>query len=92
MADVTPATAAPVDAHTYKFNVSMSCGGCSGAVDRVLKKLAGSSPSLPYPLAAASRSVLFSGPRTPPRTALSCFSPMTETTKRLRRFEKKLIV
>jgi len=41
MADVTPATAAPVDAHTYKFNVSMSCGGCSGAVDRVLKKLAG---------------------------------------------------
>jgi copper chaperone len=28
-------------AHTYKFNVSMSCGGCSGAVDRVLKKLDG---------------------------------------------------
>ncbi|KAI9735762.1 MAG: Cytosolic copper metallochaperone [Claussenomyces sp. TS43310] len=27
------------DEHTYKFNVSMSCGGCSGAVDRVLKKL-----------------------------------------------------
>jgi copper chaperone CopZ len=47
MADVTPATA-PVDAHTYKFNVSMSCGGCSGAVDRVLKKLDGS--SCPPPL------------------------------------------
>jgi hypothetical protein len=29
--------------HTYKFNVSMSCGGCSGAVDRVLKKLDGMS-------------------------------------------------
>ncbi|KAK4139146.1 uncharacterized protein C8A04DRAFT_16121 [Dichotomopilus funicola] len=29
------------DEHTYKFNVSMSCGGCSGAVDRVLKKLDG---------------------------------------------------
>ncbi|KAI0136812.1 iron copper transporter [Xylariales sp. AK1849] len=29
------------DQHTYKFNVSMSCGGCSGAVDRVLKKLEG---------------------------------------------------
>ncbi|KUI53366.1 Metal homeostasis factor atx1 [Cytospora mali] len=29
------------DTHTYKFNVSMSCGGCSGAVDRVLKKLDG---------------------------------------------------
>ncbi|KAL1896595.1 Cytosolic copper metallochaperone [Sporothrix stenoceras] len=27
--------------HTYKFNVSMSCGGCSGAVDRVLKRLEG---------------------------------------------------
>jgi copper chaperone len=27
--------------HTYKFNVAMSCGGCSGAVDRVLKKLDG---------------------------------------------------
>jgi copper chaperone len=30
--------------HTYKFNVSMSCGGCSGAVNRVLGKLDGSSP------------------------------------------------
>ena len=29
--------------HTYKFNVTMSCGGCSGAVDRVLKKLDGTS-------------------------------------------------
>ncbi|RMD42354.1 hypothetical protein DV735_g2765, partial [Chaetothyriales sp. CBS 134920] len=27
--------------HNYKFNVSMSCGGCSGAVERVLKKLDG---------------------------------------------------
>ncbi|KAI9055076.1 hypothetical protein LZ554_000041 [Drepanopeziza brunnea f. sp. 'monogermtubi'] len=27
--------------HTYKFNVSMSCGGCSGAVTRVLTKLEG---------------------------------------------------
>ncbi|KAM0194257.1 hypothetical protein ACHAPA_005061 [Fusarium lateritium] len=29
------------DTHTYEFNVSMSCGGCSGAIDRVLKKLEG---------------------------------------------------
>ncbi|KAH6688529.1 iron copper transporter [Plectosphaerella plurivora] len=29
------------DEHTYKFNVAMSCGGCSGAIDRVLKKLDG---------------------------------------------------
>ncbi|KAI9039527.1 copper metallochaperone ATX1 [Aspergillus affinis] len=27
--------------HQYKFNVAMSCGGCSGAVERVLKKLEG---------------------------------------------------
>jgi copper chaperone len=25
--------------HTYKFNVTMSCGGCSGAVERALNKL-----------------------------------------------------
>ncbi|KAM0248241.1 hypothetical protein ACHAP5_003623 [Fusarium lateritium] len=29
------------ETHTYEFNVSMSCGGCSGAIDRVLKKLEG---------------------------------------------------
>ncbi|KAK7746736.1 Cytosolic copper metallochaperone [Cytospora paraplurivora] len=29
------------DTHTYKFNVSMSCSGCSGAIDRVLKRLDG---------------------------------------------------
>lgn len=27
--------------HTYKFNVAMHCGGCSGAVERVLKKIDG---------------------------------------------------
>ncbi|KAB8542105.1 hypothetical protein FH972_025568 [Carpinus fangiana] len=27
--------------HKYLFNVTMSCGGCSGAVERVLKKLDG---------------------------------------------------
>jgi hypothetical protein len=31
--------------HTYKFNVAMSCGGCSGAIERVLKKLEGQSCS-----------------------------------------------
>jgi copper chaperone len=29
--------------HHYKFNVTMTCGGCSGAVERVLKKLEGTS-------------------------------------------------
>ncbi|MCJ1226706.1 Cytosolic copper metallochaperone [Toensbergia leucococca] len=27
--------------HNYKFDITMSCGGCSGAVERVLKKLDG---------------------------------------------------
>jgi hypothetical protein len=31
--------------HNYKFNIAMSCGGCSGAVERVLKKLEGKPPS-----------------------------------------------
>ena len=44
MADTAPipATAgAAAPEHTYKFNVTMTCGGCSGAVDRVLKRLDG---------------------------------------------------
>ncbi|QMW37435.1 hypothetical protein G4B11_000671 [Aspergillus flavus] len=42
--------------HKYIFTVTMSCGGCSGAVERVLKKLPGRScfslPPLfpPHPL------------------------------------------
>ena len=47
MADVTPVSAAapaPADGeHVYKFNVVMSCGGCSGAINRVLGKLEGES-------------------------------------------------
>lgn len=27
--------------HHYKFNIKMNCSGCSGAVDRVLKKTEG---------------------------------------------------
>ncbi|MCJ1308447.1 Cytosolic copper metallochaperone [Agyrium rufum] len=27
--------------HNYKFNITMTCGGCSGAIDRTLKKLEG---------------------------------------------------
>ncbi|ESZ90975.1 heavy-metal-associated domain-containing protein [Sclerotinia borealis F-4128] len=47
MADTEIQTPAPLIAntdegeHTYKFGIAMSCGGCSGAVDRVLKKLDG---------------------------------------------------
>ena len=33
--------------HTYKFGVQMTCGGCSGAIDRVLKKLDGKLSCIP---------------------------------------------
>jgi copper chaperone CopZ len=36
-----PPTITMAETHTYEFNVTMSCGGCSGAIDRVLKKLDG---------------------------------------------------
>lgn len=50
------------DDHTYTFNVTMSCSGCSGAVERVLKKLEGESFPPPFfssssPLASPYRSV-----------------------------------
>lgn len=36
--------------HNYKFNVKMTCSGCSGAVERVLKKLDGMHlASCPHP-------------------------------------------
>lgn len=38
------------ETHTYKFNVAMSCSGCSGAVDRVLKKLDGKRCHWPKPV------------------------------------------
>ncbi|KAL8681682.1 MAG: hypothetical protein Q9186_002199 [Xanthomendoza sp. 1 TL-2023] len=33
--------AAPDAPHHYKFDITMTCSGCSGAVDRVLKRLEG---------------------------------------------------
>jgi copper chaperone len=27
--------------HNYHFDIAMSCGGCSGAIERVLKKMDG---------------------------------------------------
>ncbi|KAK0669995.1 hypothetical protein QBC41DRAFT_318592 [Cercophora samala] len=48
MADTAVVAAAPAAAdvpagqeHKYQFSIVMSCGGCSGAVERVLKKLEG---------------------------------------------------
>ena len=41
MSEATPTMIGSVDGHVYKFNITMTCGGCSGAVDRVLKKLDG---------------------------------------------------
>jgi hypothetical protein len=66
MAEPTPVTATAVDGdHTYKFNVSMSCGGCSGAVNRVLGKLEGMSAfpsSFILPASSSSKLII---PTTP---------------------------
>ncbi|KAL1744871.1 hypothetical protein HDZ31DRAFT_63676 [Schizophyllum fasciatum] len=34
-------TSSPQAEHTYKFDVKMTCGGCSGAITRVLEKAKG---------------------------------------------------
>lgn len=52
-----PSSSRPTDTmaetHTYDFNITMTCGGCSGAIDRVLKKLDGSLALPPRPREAA---------------------------------------
>ncbi|TBU65739.1 copper chaperone taha [Dichomitus squalens] len=44
--------------HTYKFNVKMTCSGCSGAVDRVLKKTEGVSS---YDISLEKQEVIVKG-------------------------------
>ncbi|KAE8211160.1 hypothetical protein CF319_g653 [Tilletia indica] len=44
--------------HEYKFNVAMNCSGCSGAVDRVLKKLDGVSS---YDISLDTQTVVVKG-------------------------------
>jgi hypothetical protein len=53
--------------HTYKFNVSMSCGGCSGAVNRVLGKLEG---TLSFPSSSPCRLPSSSDNRSSPHSTL----------------------
>lgn len=55
--------------HTYKFNVTMTCGGCSGAVERVLKKMDGEPVSHPFfLLPLTTMSLQASSPSTSPST------------------------
>ncbi|CAD6891263.1 unnamed protein product [Tilletia laevis] len=44
--------------HEYKFNVAMNCSGCSGAVERVLKKLEGVSS---YDISLDTQTVVVKG-------------------------------
>ncbi|KZT26362.1 heavy metal transport/detoxification protein [Neolentinus lepideus HHB14362 ss-1] len=44
--------------HTYKFDVKMSCTGCSGAIDRVLKKTDGVSS---YDISLENQEVIVKG-------------------------------
>ncbi|KAI0065365.1 heavy metal transport/detoxification protein [Artomyces pyxidatus] len=45
--------------HKYKFDVKMTCGGCSGAVERVLKKADGVTD---YSVSLEKQEVLVTGP------------------------------
>jgi copper chaperone len=78
--DVVAAPNADVAAeHKYQFNVSMSCGGCSGAIDRVLKRMEGAFLLSPY--SPGSLTYLLH-PQTLPRPCLS------RRTKKERKEEK----
>ncbi|KAJ1309511.1 hypothetical protein OPQ81_006285 [Rhizoctonia solani] len=47
---------------TYKFNVVMTCSGCSGAIDRVLKKAKDSGAGVSsYEVSLEKQEVLVSG-------------------------------
>ncbi|CAE6535855.1 unnamed protein product [Rhizoctonia solani] len=49
---------------TYKFNVVMTCGGCSGAVERVLKRAKDSGEVSSYDVSLDKQEVLVTGKAT----------------------------
>lgn len=60
--------------HTYKFGVSMSCGGCSGAVNRVLGKLEGLCITNLHLMSTSHSAPLEVAPST---TTLACYIDFT---------------
>ncbi|CAE6516649.1 unnamed protein product [Rhizoctonia solani] len=46
---------------TYKFNVVMTCGGCSGAIERVLKKTKEAGGVSSYDVSLEKQEVLVTG-------------------------------
>ncbi|CAE7110842.1 unnamed protein product [Rhizoctonia solani] len=46
---------------TYKFNVVMTCGGCSGAIDRVLKRAKDAGDVSSYEVSLEKQEVLVTG-------------------------------
>ena len=54
--------------HNYHFEIKMTCGGCSGAVDRVLKKLDGKLPTKERPTEEALPFLPLSTPSNLPHT------------------------
>ncbi|KAJ6496710.1 hypothetical protein DFH06DRAFT_1157844 [Mycena polygramma] len=51
------------EVHKYEFNVQMTCGGCTGAVNRVLKKAqeADSTEVSDYSVTLENKTVLVTG-------------------------------
>ena len=62
--------------HTYDFNITMTCGGCSGAVERVLKKMDG---MLCHLMLSYCRRMTLS-PIILPRTSRESFIPRSSPT------------
>ncbi|KLO14867.1 hypothetical protein SCHPADRAFT_289055 [Schizopora paradoxa] len=51
------------DAHLYRYKVQMTCGGCSGAVERALKKATTDGVGIDqYKVDLTSQTVLVEGP------------------------------
>jgi|SRR5690242_5039428 len=65
--------------HNYKFNIAMSCGGCSGAVERVLKKLEGGCTPLLVANVAINSTQASSRTTSPSRTRPPTSSPKTRS-------------
>lgn len=80
------------DAKSYKYSVAMTCGGCSGAVTRVLNKLKESGgtlsypPPFPQPLPSAFHSLAHTPFPSPP--GVSVVYPNQDKTKRTRKKNK----
>jgi copper chaperone len=81
-ATATAPAPAPAPADTnYKFAIKMSCGGCSGAIERTLKKMEGTANPPPPPArrTAPYQPNRLTRPPPPARTGVKSYDVSLET-------------